>query len=146
METLGDAKSRKEIRREVFDKRSGKRRKDVFLQIFGSSTATRIPLSAWRAVCRCLGRAKKGCGLQKKRIFSYSKIVVVASVEKEVSTPLDADYVATRRTIIFCILRGSRRIETRFPWKYATAFSTVLDSWIVSLSAGTVVKLDKAIL
>lgn len=65
---------------------------------------------------------------KEKRIFSYSRIVVVAfSVEKEVSTPLDADYVLRGRTIIFCILRGSRRIETRFPWKYATAFSTVLD-------------------
>lgn len=90
---------------------------------------------------------RKRAAACKRRGFSR---IVKSSLSRRLKKKFLRHWMPTMllrgRTIIFCILRGSRRIETRFPWKYATAFSTVLDSWIVSLSAGTVVKLDKTIL
>lgn len=66
LETLGDTKSKKKKRKfKEKIRRRIERREDIFLKIFGSSTATRIP----RGTSQCFSRGTKR-GLAKDFLVS----------------------------------------------------------------------------
>lgn len=83
----GKVKKKRKFKEKI--RRRIERREDIFLKIFRSSTATRIP----RGTSHVFREERKEAW---QRIFLYRRIVVIASATVEqISAPLDTtDYVA----------------------------------------------------